>query len=102
METGRADAFVARRLGRRRVFAPAAAGLLIGLALVASGCAPSALAPAPTPDASIGAVQSSTVSAPRYRRSGTQGNGESSGHIVRVGAALSLTGTAKMFGAAQG
>src|SRR5712692_8369638 len=101
METGRADAFVARRLGRRRVSAPAAAGLLIGLALVVSGCAPSALESTPTPDASTGLVQPSAASAPRYRRSGVQGNGESTGRIVRIGAALSLTGSAKLFGAAQ-
>src|SRR5882762_10258397 len=100
MEMGRADALAARRLGRRRVFAPAA-GLLVGLALLASGCAPSALEPAPTPDASTGVVQPSTVSAARYRRSGVQGNGESTGRIVRIGAALSLTGSAKLFGAAQ-
>ena len=43
----------------------------------------------------------STDSAPRYRRSGAQGNGESTGRIVRIGAALSLTGSAKLFGAAQ-
>ncbi len=101
METGRVDAFTARRLGRRRVFAPAVAGLFVGLALVASGCAPRPLEAVPTPDASNGAVQSSTVSPPRYRRNGVQGNGESTGPIVRIGAALSLTGTAKMFGSAQ-
>jgi branched-chain amino acid transport system substrate-binding protein len=102
METGRADAFTARRLGWRRAFAPAAAGLLIGLALVASSCAPSPLEPAPpTPDMSNGAAQPSTVSPPRYRRSGDQGIGESAGPIVRIGAALSLTGTAKLFGSAQ-
>ena len=101
METGRADALAARRLGRRRVFAPAVAGLFVGLALVASGCAPRPLEAVPTPDVSNGAVQSSTVSPPRYRRNGVQGNGESTGRIVRIGAALSLTGTAKMFGSAQ-
>jgi branched-chain amino acid transport system substrate-binding protein len=101
METGRADAFVARRLGRRRVSAPAVAGLLIGLALVVAGCAPSALESGPTPEASTGLVQPATDSAPRYRRSGIQGNGESTGRIVRIGAALSLTGSAKLFGAAQ-
>src|SRR5438128_939600 len=101
METGRADAFVARRLERRRVSAPAAAALLIGLALVAAGCAPTALESGPTPEASTGLVQPSTDSAPRYRRSGVQGNGESTGRIVRIGAALSLTGSAKLFGAAQ-
>src|SRR6266567_1515212 len=101
METGRADAFVARRLERRRVSAPAAAALLIGLALMAAGCAPTALESGPTPEASTGLVQPSTDSAPRYRRSGVQGNGESTGRIVRIGAALSLTGSAKLFGSAQ-
>jgi branched-chain amino acid transport system substrate-binding protein len=100
METGRVDALAARRLGRRRVFAPAA-GVFIGLALLASGCAPGALESAPTPDTSSGVAQPATISAPRYRRSGVQGNGESTGHIVRIGAALSLTGTAKLFGSAQ-
>lgn len=101
METGRADALAARRLGRRRVSAPALAGLLLGLAVLVSGCAPSALESSPTPDTSTGLVQPSTVSAPRYRRSGVQGNGESTGRIVRIGAALSLTGAAKLFGSAQ-
>jgi branched-chain amino acid transport system substrate-binding protein len=41
------------------------------------------------------------LAAPHYRRSGPQGNGESSGPIVRIGAALSLTGPAKLFGSAQ-
>jgi branched-chain amino acid transport system substrate-binding protein len=100
METGRADALAARRLGRRRVFAPAA-GLVMCLALLASGCAPRGLEPAPTPDAATGAVQPVSISPPRYRRSGDQGSAEASGRIVRVGAALSLTGTAKLFGSAQ-
>src|SRR5258708_39932 len=101
METGRADALAARRLGRRRVFAPAA-GLLVCLALLASGCAPTALEPAaPTPDASADGVQPAAISTPRYRRTGVQGKGESTGRIVRIGAALSLTGPAKLFGSAQ-
>ncbi len=100
METGKADAFVARRLRRRRVLAPAA-GLLVGLAVLAGGCAPSAPESPLLPDASTGAVQPLRASAPRYRRSGVQGNGESTGRIVRIGAALSLTGTAKLFGSAQ-
>jgi branched-chain amino acid transport system substrate-binding protein len=101
MKMGRADALAARRLGRRRVFAPAA-GLLVSLALLASGCAPTALEPAaPTPDTSADGVQPVAISTPRYRRSGVQGNGESTGRIVRIGAALSLTGTAKLFGSAQ-
>jgi branched-chain amino acid transport system substrate-binding protein len=101
METGWADAFAARRLGRRRVAAPAAGALLICLALLASGCAPSRPDPAAASDGSDGTAQPSMVSPPRYRRSGPQGNGESTGPIVRIGAALSLSGTAKLFGSAQ-
>jgi branched-chain amino acid transport system substrate-binding protein len=41
------------------------------------------------------------VAAPRYQRSGVQGNGFAVGHIARIGAALSLTGPAKLFGTAQ-
>jgi branched-chain amino acid transport system substrate-binding protein len=41
------------------------------------------------------------VEAPRYRRTGPQVNGASTGQIARIGAALSLTGPAKLFGSAQ-
>src|SRR2546423_884011 len=100
METGRADAFVTRRLRRRRVFAPVG-GFLVGVALLASGCARAAPESAPTPDAPTGAVQPTAGSPARYRRSGVQGTGESTGPIIRIGAALSLSGTAKLFGSAQ-
>src|SRR5438874_67048 len=69
MDSGRADAWTARRLRRRHVCAPAAAGLALGLALLAVACAPAR--PLPT------------------------------ANVVRVGAALALTGTAKPFGTAQ-
>ena len=75
--------------------------LLVCLALLAAGCGPGRADPAPTPDASNGALQPLTVSPAYYRRSGPQGNGQSTGRIVRVGAALSLTGPAKLFGSAQ-
>jgi len=39
--------------------------------------------------------------APTYRRSGPQVSAAASGHIARIGAALSLSGPAKLFGSAQ-
>jgi len=78
-----------------------AAALLVCLALLASGCGPSHADPALTPDGSNGAVQPASVSPAYYRRTGPQGNGQSTGRIVRIGAALSLTGNAKLFGSAQ-
>lgn len=102
METVRADAVAARRSRRWRTGAPAVVALLIGLALVASGCAPTRPDPTAAPDdGSTAAIQTTPLSQPRYRRTGAQGNGESSGPIVRIGAALSLSGPAKLFGAAQ-
>jgi branched-chain amino acid transport system substrate-binding protein len=79
------------------------AALLISLALLASACVPARPEATSTPAASDGIVQPLPVGPglPRYRRTGLQGNGESSGPIVRIGAALSLTGSAKMFGSAQ-
>jgi branched-chain amino acid transport system substrate-binding protein len=71
-------------------------GVLIGLALLASACMP------PRSEAGSGAtVVQTTPAPPHYRRSGPQGNGASSGPIVRIGAALSLTGPAKLSGMAQ-
>jgi branched-chain amino acid transport system substrate-binding protein len=70
---------------------------------MAAGCVQSRPEAAPTPDAatSAAAPPQSTLAAPRYRKTGPQGNGTSTGHIARIGAALSLTGTGKMFGSAQ-
>jgi branched-chain amino acid transport system substrate-binding protein len=102
MQIGRADALVTRR--QRRLcprVTPAAIALTLGLLLLAAGCVPARPPPEqPTPEPSAISPQS-TVAAPSYRRSGPQGNGISIRKIVRLGAALSLTGPAKMFGAAQ-
>ena len=75
--------------------------LVLALAVIAAGCVPSRPEAAPTPDGTTAATPRPTVPAPRYRKTGTQGNGAASGHIARIGAALSLTGTGKMFGSAQ-
>src|SRR5579864_1807668 len=67
-------------------------GLLAVLTLVVSGCAPAAKVETPT---------ATTLSAPPfYRRSGPQGSG-STGPIARIGAALSLSGSARLTGMAQ-
>jgi branched-chain amino acid transport system substrate-binding protein len=71
-------------------------GVLICLALFASGCAP---ARPVAPDGT--AIAQATVGPAHYRRGGQQGNGASSGPIVRVGAALSLSGPAMQVGMAQ-
>lgn len=75
--------------------APAVA-LLTALTLVGSACAP-VHPPSATPEPT--AVQSRTT-APVYRRSGPQGAG-SAGPIARIGAALSLSGPARLTGMAQ-
>ncbi|MBV8870479.1 MAG: ABC transporter substrate-binding protein [Acetobacteraceae bacterium] len=69
-------------------------GLLIVLALIASGCAPAPKTEATTPAAHAASTP------PFYRRSGPQGAG-SIGPIARIGAALSLTGSAHLTGMAQ-
>src|ERR1700737_2048557 len=98
MEIGRPDAFVSRRPRWR--LPPAIASGLLGLAILAmSGCAPSRPDPAALEQQaeSIAATpQSAAAPTPRHRRTGPHG-----GPIARIGAALSLTGPAKMFGAAQ-
>ena len=71
-------------------------GVLIGLGLLASGCAPPPSSRSATP-----AVVSATANPTYYRRGGPRGNGASSGPIVRIGAALSLSGPAKAFGMTQ-
>jgi branched-chain amino acid transport system substrate-binding protein len=71
-------------------------GALLGLTTVMA-CAPPR--PAAQPTESGSAVQQPAVSPPRYRRTGQQAG--SSGPIARVGAALSLSGPAKLFGMAQ-
>jgi branched-chain amino acid transport system substrate-binding protein len=73
---------------------------LLGL-MVVSACTPIQSPPAATPVAPGLATPSSAEAAPRYRRSGPQGNGLSTGRIARIGAALSLSGQLKQFGAAQ-
>jgi len=73
---------------------------LASLALVVGACTPVRSEPAQTAEAtSVATVAAATPV--HYRRSGPQGNGTSSGPIARIGAALSLTGTARLFGMAQ-
>jgi branched-chain amino acid transport system substrate-binding protein len=74
------------------------AALLVCLAVLAAGCAPSQPEPSAAADP---AAQSSTVGPARYRRTGPQANGAANGPIARIGAALSLTGSARMFGSTQ-
>jgi branched-chain amino acid transport system substrate-binding protein len=85
-------------LRRSRRVALIAVALAAGLALLAGACAPS------QPQAASGSdptATASTGSPARYRKTGPQANGASSGPIARIGAALSLTGSARLFGAAQ-
>jgi branched-chain amino acid transport system substrate-binding protein len=72
-------------------------GVLVALMLIASGCAPAAETTTP----SSSAIAQPVSTPPFYRRSGPQGSGNSSGPIARVGAALSLTGSARLLGLAQ-
>ena len=95
METHRRGAVLTRS---RRV-APIVVALAAGLALLAVACAPSQ--PQAVPGSSDATATASTVSPARYRKTGPQANGASSGPIARIGAALSLTGSARLFGAAQ-
>ena len=71
-------------------------GALLGLSAIAA-CAPPP--PVAQPTESGTAVAQATVSPPRYRRTGQQAG--STAPIARVGAALSLTGPARLFGMAQ-
>jgi branched-chain amino acid transport system substrate-binding protein len=71
-------------------------GLLAVLALLGSGCTPGRTSPTEAPTA----VAQSSNAPPFYRRSGPQGAG-STGPIARIGAALSLSGSAKLIGMAQ-
>jgi branched-chain amino acid transport system substrate-binding protein len=78
------------------------AGALIGLSVLAAACAPARPSSAGSDAAASGsAVTQATVNPARYRRTGLQGNGVASGPIARIGAALSLSGPAKLFGMAQ-
>lgn len=69
-------------------------GLVVVLTLIGSGCAPVGKPESATPTVSAAGTP------PFYRRSGPQGAG-SSGPIARIGAALSLSGSARMTGMAQ-
>jgi len=73
-------------------------GLVTVLALVLAACAPAQKSSGvdATPD-----TAQASAPASYYRRSGPQGSGASGGPIVRIGAALSLTGSARMIGMAQ-
>jgi branched-chain amino acid transport system substrate-binding protein len=99
MEIGRNDASAARQY--RRAW-PAFVAIVLGVSLIASACAPHRPEVDPPDQAVAGATPGQPVELlPRYRRTGPQGNGASSGTIARFGAALSLTGPARLFGAAQ-
>jgi branched-chain amino acid transport system substrate-binding protein len=76
-------------------------GVLATLALVGFACTPDRQEPAATVSAAGNVAPPSTTSPALYRRSGPQGLGISTGPIARMGAALSLTGTARLFGIAQ-
>jgi branched-chain amino acid transport system substrate-binding protein len=79
----------------------AAAPIVLGLALVAmSGCVPSGPEPAAAPQAESIAATPQSAAVPQHRRK-AQSIGASTGPVARIGAALSLTGPAKLFGAAQ-
>jgi branched-chain amino acid transport system substrate-binding protein len=89
---------VSDRLSRRSA---RAAPLLLAVLLVLTGCVPAAVETLPEATPS-GITQTGNVPpAPRWRRSGVQGTGESAGPIARVGAAVALTGPAAMAGTAQ-
>lgn len=64
--------------------------------LVLAGCGPRVS----LPEKAI-ATPAPTAQVTRYRKSGPQGNGQSSGPIARIGAALSLSGSGAMTGNAQ-
>ena len=68
--------------------------------MLAAGCAPARSEDSPATSPTVTNPQPA-FTAPRYRRPGPQVTGDSSGPIARIGAALSLTGPAKLFGAAQ-
>ena len=93
METNRRGAVMMRS----RRAAPAALALAVCLAILAVGCAPGQ---AP-PSSADPAATASAASPAHYRRPGPQANGVSSGPIARIGAALSLSGSARMFGSTQ-
>jgi branched-chain amino acid transport system substrate-binding protein len=78
--------------------ASAMAALALALAVLAAGCAQRQ--PDDTSTTS-GVTAPSTANPPHYRKRGPQGNATSTGSITRIGAALSLTGSARLFGAAQ-
>jgi branched-chain amino acid transport system substrate-binding protein len=65
--------------------------------LLASGCGPRVS----IPEKPIATEVPPTPVVPRYRRTGPQGNGQSTGAIARIGAALSLTGSAAVTGQSQ-
>lgn len=75
-------------------------GLFVVLVLVLAGCVPGR--PTQSGDTAPTSAQAAqaTGPGPSYRRSGPQG-AASSGAIARVGAALSLTGSARLSGMAQ-
>ena len=80
--------------------APLRAAVLVCLAL-AFGCTPVRLMTTAEPALTATPVPQPTQAPPRYRRNGPKGNGASSGPIARVGAALALTGRARLIGIAQ-
>src|SRR5690349_8103744 len=77
-----------------------ATSLLLCLVLVLAGCAPNHVE-SPSTAAAPEVASPGAAPAPRYRRSGAQGNGAASGPIARIGAAVTLSGPAAMAGNAQ-
>jgi branched-chain amino acid transport system substrate-binding protein len=99
MAIGRLGPCVARRPWR---LSRLAASVLLGFAVLGlSGCAPSRPEPASAlPAQPIATTPPSAPAPPTRRRTSVQAS-NTSRPIVRIGAALSLTGPAKLFGAAQ-
>lgn len=82
---------------KRLLRAASLVGIGIALTAVLAGCAPRRSTAA---DGAPTAVAQTSDTVPAYRRSGLQGSG-ATGTIARIGAALSLSGSARSTGMAQ-
>jgi branched-chain amino acid transport system substrate-binding protein len=78
----------------RRALARVALGVLVCASLLAAGCAPTRPENAAAPAAAGGEATAAPTRAHK-------GNATASGRIARIGAALSLTGSASAYGSAQ-
>ncbi|HEX8969833.1 MAG TPA: ABC transporter substrate-binding protein, partial [Chloroflexota bacterium] len=101
MEQRRSGEASASRRRRRSRSAAACLVALVSAVWLATACTPLKSTPSSATPATSTAVADSASAAARYRRSGPQATGASSGPIVRIGAALSLSGTARLLGMAQ-